>query len=206
MPSRTIVAVSNEYGAGGATIGKAVADALGFEFVDEQLPVVVARRLQISERDAEAAEDTRRSVGERVLASLERATPELAMPSLRAEIDERYLAEVRRAVLEYAARGDVVILGRGGGAILGRRPDVLRVFIHAPRPWRVERIIEVHGVDESTAAAELDRVDAARGAHLRDVFGLSFGDPHSYDISLDAAQLGVNGSVAAIIAAVRAEA
>ncbi|HEY9086048.1 MAG TPA: cytidylate kinase-like family protein [Candidatus Tyrphobacter sp.] len=204
MPPRTIVAVSNEYGAGGGAVGKAVAELLGFELVDEQLPVVVARRLQISERDAEAAEDTRRTVGERVLASLERATPELAMPSLGAGFDERYLAEVRRAVLEYAARGRVVILGRGSAAILGRRPDVLRVFLHAPRPWRLERIVEVHGVDEETAGAEIDRIDAARRAHLHDVFRLDFGDPHNYDLCLDVAQLGLEGSAALIDAAVRA--
>ncbi len=125
------------------------------------------------------------------------------MPSLGAEFDERYLAEVRRAVLEYAARGRVVILGRGAGAILGRRPDVLRVFLHAPRPWRLERIVELHGVDEEAAAAEIDRVDAARSAHLHDVFALEFGDPHNYDLCLDVAQLGFDASKALIVAAVK---
>ena len=42
-----------------------------------------------------------------------------------------------QTVREYAAHGNVVIVGRGAGAILGRRPDVLRVFLYAPRDRRV---------------------------------------------------------------------
>jgi CMP/dCMP kinase len=188
--ARTIVAVSNEYGAGGTVVGERAARLLEYELVDEQLPVVVARRLKISERDAEAAEDTRRSVGERMLASLGRGTPELALGSLSPPLEEQYVAEVRKAVLEYAARGRVVILGRGAGAILGRRPDVLRVFLHAPKSWRIGYVVKLHHTDERTATAEVDRVDAARRAYLRDIYGVDFGDPHQYDLCLDVAQLG----------------
>jgi len=201
---RTIVTIGNEFGAGGTGVGRRSAELLGFDLVDDQLPVVVARRLQISAEDVEAAEDTRRSMGERVLAALERATPELAQPSVAAELGERYLAEVRNAVLEYAARGRVVILGRGAGAILGRRPDVLRVFLYAPRAWRVAHVARAYGVEEGGASEEVDRIDAARRAHLRDVFGCNFGDPHIYDLCLDSSELGVDGSAVLIAAAARA--
>jgi cytidylate kinase len=189
MP-RAVIAVSNEYGAGGTGVGRSVASRLGYELVDEQLPIVVARRLQISERDAEAAEDTRRSMGERVLAGLGHGTPELAVPALSAELDERYVAEVHNAVLEYATRGRVVIMGRGAAAILGRRPEVLRVFLHAPRGWRIQRVVEAHAASEDEAAAEIDRVDAARRAYLRQFYKIEFGDSRQYDLSLDVAQLG----------------
>lgn len=205
MSGRTIVTISSEYGAGGVTIATRAANALGYELVDEQLPVVVAKRLQISEQDAEAAEDTRRSVGERMLSSLERATPELAAPSLAAGFDERYLAEVRNAVLEYAGHARVVIVGRGAGAILGRRTDVLRVFLHAPRAWRIEETARAHGVDEKAATAELERVDAARRAHMRDVFGVDFGAVRTYDVCIDTAQFGLEGSAALIVAAASAQ-
>lgn len=185
-------------------IARQAAGKLGYEFVDEQLPVVVAKRLDVSPEDAEAAEDTRRSVGERMLSSLERATPELAVPSLGATFHEQYLAEVRAAVLEYSARGNVFIVGRGASAILGRRQDVLRIFMYAPRAWRIDRIAEARGIDPKQAAAEVDRIDAARRAHLHDTFDLAFGDPHVYDLCIDTSSFGEAGSVASIVAAVRA--
>ena len=43
-----IVTISNEYGAGALAVAKRAAETLGYEFVDQQLPVVVAKRLRIS--------------------------------------------------------------------------------------------------------------------------------------------------------------
>lgn len=202
--SRAIVTISNEYGTGANSVGERVARALQYELINEQVAVAVAQRLQISEQEAEAAEDTRRSMGERMLASLGQATPELAGPSLAAMLDERYISELRNAVLEYAARGSVVILGRGAGSILGRRGDVLRVFLYAPRAWRIEYVMGLHGGSEKDRAAEVDRVDAARRAHVRDVYRVEFSDPHQYDLALDVAQLGHDLCATLIIAAARA--
>ena len=76
-----IITISNEYGSGALAVAKRVADALGYEYVDQQLPVVVAKRLHVTPEAVEAKEDTGRSLGERLLSELERATPELAEAS-----------------------------------------------------------------------------------------------------------------------------
>jgi CMP/dCMP kinase len=199
-----IVTVSNEYGSGALAIAARVAGELGYAFVDQQLPVVVAKRLQITPQDVDANEDAQRSLGERLLTSLERATPELAQASADAPFDEALLHAVQDAVREYAARGDAVIVGRGASAILGARPDVLRVFMHAPREWRIARIVEAAGIRFEAAEAELDRIDRARVAYLQEWYGVTFGDARAYDLCIDTSRLDVAASTAAIVAAVRA--
>jgi CMP/dCMP kinase len=199
-----IVTFSNEYGAGALSIAKRVAGELGYEYADRQLPVVVAKRLSISPEEVEANEDTGRTLGERLLTGLERGTPELAESSTAEPFDAELLRAVQDAVREYASHGDVTIVGRGAGMILGARPDVLRIFVHAPRAWRIERIVEAAGTDAKTAADEIDRIDRARSAYLRDWYGSTFGDPRNYDLCIDASSLGIARSAAAIVAAVRA--
>ncbi len=199
-----IVTVSNEYGSGALAIAARVADELGYVFVDQQLPVVVAKRLQITPADVDANEDAQRSLGERLLSGLERATPELAQASADAPFDEALLRAVQEAVREYAARGDAVIVGRGASAILGARPDVLRVFMRAPRAWRVGRVVEATGIRRETAEAEVDRVDRARVAYLQQWYGVTFGDARAYDLCIDTSRLDTAQSAAAIVAAVRA--
>ncbi|HZY98203.1 MAG TPA: cytidylate kinase family protein, partial [Candidatus Baltobacteraceae bacterium] len=108
-----IVTVSNEYGCGALAVAQRVAGELGYEYVDRQLPVVVAKRLSVSPEAVEASEDTGRTLGERWITSLERATPELAQGSMAEDFDEEMLRGVQEAVREYAAHGDVVIVGRG---------------------------------------------------------------------------------------------
>ncbi len=198
-----IVTVSNEYGSGALAVAERVATLLGYEYVDRQLPVVVAKRLRISPEIVEASEDAERTLGERLLTSLELATPELA-ESTAEQFDEELLRAVEEAVREYASHGNAVIVGRGAGAILGIRPDVLRVFVHAPREWRIARTVETMRVDRKVAESEIDRVDRARAAYIRESYGLTFGDPRNYDLSLDASRFDTSAAAALIVDAVRA--
>lgn len=198
-----IVTISNEYGTGAVAVAHDVAEALGWELIDEQLPVVVAKRLQTSPEDVEAAEDTRRSVGERIMSGLELATPEMGMPVAGETFDERCLREVQTAVREYAANGDVIMIGRAAHMILGRRADVLRVFVYAPSDWRIRHVMNGTGADEKTAAKEVDRVDAARRSYLADWYDRQWGARENYDLMIDSSAAGHAGAVALIVAAAR---
>jgi cytidylate kinase len=197
-----IVTISNLYGSGAVAVARRVATALHYDLIDSQLPVVVAKRMQITPVQAAAAEETGRSLGARLLSSLELATPEVAVSGFGETFDEEYVREVQEAVREFAAHGNVVILGRGAGAILGRRPDVVRVFMYAPRDWRIERIAEDFNIDHKAAAAEVDRVDRARRAHLRDWYGVEMGSPAVADLAIDTATFGEDGASRLVIAAV----
>jgi cytidylate kinase len=198
-----VITVSNLYGSGAIAIAHLVAERLGYEYVDEQLPVVVAKRLQTSPSAVESAENTGKSMSERMLQALESGTPELRGQS-GATFDEECLREVQETVREYAAHGNAVIIGRGANAILGRRPDVLRVFMYAPRDWRVRHIMESHSVDEKTAAAEVDRIDRARTEYMRTYYGVTWNSPENYDLCLDTSDFGAEGCAQIIISAVEA--
>jgi cytidylate kinase len=198
-----IVTISNQYGAGGWSVARRAAETLGYEFVERQLPVVVAQRLHIPVDQAEEDEMTYRTAGEQFLTGLELATPELAELSSTPDFDETMLQAVQEAVREFASRGNVVIAGRGASAILGRRPGVLRVYLYAPRDRRVRFIAEHFGVDAKTAEKEVDRVDKARAAYMREWYGITFGDPSNYDLCIDTSALGEEQSAATIVDAVR---
>ena len=198
-----MITISNRYGCGAIAIAHLAAERLGYAYVDDQLPVVVAKRLMTSAAAVESAENAGKSMSERMLLALESGTPELrGQPA--ASFDEECLREVQEAVREYASRGNAVIVGRGANAILGRRPDVVRVFMHAPRDWRVHHIMEGHRVDERTAAAEVDRIDRARSEYMRLYYGVTWTDPENYDLCLDTSTFGREGCADVIVRAVEA--
>jgi CMP/dCMP kinase len=197
-----IVTISNQYGCGAVAVAERVAAELGYELIDRQLPVVVAKRMQISPAQAQAADEIGRSLGARLLSSLELATPEVAVTSFGQTFDEDYVREVQEAVREFAARGNVVIVGRAAGAILGRRTDVLRVYMYAPRDWRIERVMEDFSIDRKAAESDVDRVDRARRAHLRDWYNVEMGSPAIVDLAIDTATFGREHCARIIIAAV----
>jgi cytidylate kinase len=152
----------------------------------------------------EASEDAGRTLGERLLAGLERATPELAQASTAETFDEEVLRAVQAAVREYAAHDNVFIVGRGAGAILGAEPRVLRLFLHAPRAWRIEHVVQTMHTDAKTAEREVERIDKARSAYMRDWYGLQFGDLRNYDLCIDTSRFSERQASDLIVAAVRA--
>ncbi|MGH7728556.1 MAG: AAA family ATPase [Vulcanimicrobiaceae bacterium] len=201
-----IVTISREYGAAGLAVSDGVASALGYELLADELPREVAARLGISPDEVAVRANAEPPLSERVLLDLGAGTPELlggGAARSPQSFDESVRRELADAIRGRAERGRVVIVGRNAGAILGSRPDLVRVFLVAAREWRIARIAESFGRKPSEAASELDRIDAARKKLAADRFGLRWGDPHAYDLVLNVSRLGIPAAVAAVVAAVR---
>jgi CMP/dCMP kinase len=198
-----VITISNLYGTGAPHIARRAADALSYRYIDRQLPVVVATRLRISPEQVEENEDTGRSLSERLLTGLERGTPELGEASIAPAFDRELVDAVAQAVREFADAGDSVIVGRGGALVLRGRPDVLRIFIHAPRQWRVERLIAAFGSGRNVVEAEIDRVDRMRAEYVNDWYGAKFGDPGNYDLCIDSSAFEQRQATELILTAVR---
>jgi len=202
-----IVTISREYGAAGLAVAEGSAHTLGYELLTDDLPKTVAARLGTSPEEVASRANAEASLGERILASLDAGTPETVAGSLAApggDFDESVRREIERTIRERAARGDLVILGRYASAVLGARPDVLRVFLVAARGWRTARLIEAFGWNADTAQAAIERIDAARKKLAKDRYDLRWGDPHAYDLVADVSRLSVDGAVTLVATAVRA--
>jgi cytidylate kinase len=111
---------------------------------------------------------------------------------------------------EAAERGNAVIIGRGAAWILGKRPDVLNVQLHASIEARVRylmaRVEEIppDARPEEKSLRELcQSVDAARGEYVRRLYGVDWLDARSYDLAVDVGRLGIDKSAELIEAAAR---
>jgi cytidylate kinase len=201
-----IVTISREYGAGGLAVAEGVAGALGYELLTDQIPEAVAARLGTSSEDVDARAESLPPFPERVLDGLSAGTAEVIDPEeprLQGEFDEEVRREIERTIRERAERGDVVILGRVANAVLAGRSGLLRAFVYAEREWRIRRVMEAFHFERGRAVAEVDRVDVERRKFAADRYGITWGDRRFYDVIVDASRLGVEGSIAAIVAAAR---
>ena len=199
-----IVTISRVYGASAQAVSRHVAELLGYRLVDEQLPVVAAWHLGTSADAVQTVTERPRGFGARVLEQLGGGVPEAVQPPAEDQFPAETRRAIEQAIRDEAAAGDVVIVGRMASAILGARPDVLRVFVHAPLTWRVAHVAESLGVDEAEARAEIARIDEARRTYAREGYRVTWGDPRNYDLVLDSSRFGVDGSADVIVAAVRA--
>jgi cytidylate kinase len=200
---RPVVTLAALYGAGGDVVGPRVAERLGVPFLDRAIPRSVAQRAGLSEAAVADVDEEPRSRWNQVLRALGRASPptgasgqverlDLEFRKLHSEI-ERFLAD--------ASRSGGVVLGRGGAVVLASVPGALHVYLGGNRDRRIERVMDQHGVDQSTAARLVTANDWARRDYVRSAYGIDGDDPALYHLMIEAVSLGVEVCVDLIVAA-----
>jgi cytidylate kinase len=187
-------------------VARVLAPTLAYRLVDEELPHLIGARLGTTAEVVDTLENRSPGFGERLLAGLSGAVPEISAPAPIpvGDLATDYRREAERLIREAALEGDAVIVGRLASAVLGARPDVLRVFVYAPLAWRIANVRESLGYSEPAARSEIGRIDEARRRFAREHYRMSWGDPHSYDLAVDTARYGVEGAAAVVACAVRA--
>jgi len=200
------ITIGRAYGAAGRSVAQRVAATLGYVLLADDVSARVAERLGTTEAEVLERAGGEPSLVERMLRALRVGTDPGSAAGSRpsTDFDDEVLAEIDRLIRETAAVGNAVILGRSAGFVLGRDPGAMRVFLHAATPWRVARIVAAFDIDPRDALAELERVDADRAARVRERFDARWGDRRHYDLILDVGRIGIDGAVAALVAAVRA--
>ena len=204
----TIVAISRQFGSGGARIGRAVAQRLAFRYADREILAEAAQVLKMEASDLEPLEERTASVWERIGELFALGAPEApfippSLPSIR----ESQLFEIeQRVVKSIASQGRAVIVGRGAAHILGDSKEVLRVFLHAPLEARITEAMAEYGfADRDAAAAVVRESDAARGKFVRGLTGKGWCDATLYDVTLDTEAVGYARVVDVLVAIVEGQ-
>ena len=192
-----IITISREYGAGGHSIGRQVAEQLGIPFYDRD---IVRETVKASGFDMDTVEHDQEDVSRADF--LFKSICSLSAPSYNDTQDA--IHEVQRAViLQFAKAGPCVILGRCADDILRRAGvECLNVFIHASDVHRAARVSELTGC---TSAAELQKMlakkDGSRHTYYTHYTGKRWGDSRNYHLTLDSGALGYARCVQLIVAA-----
>ena len=177
-----IVTISREFGSGGRTIGKKVAEKLDILCYDSELIQKIAEESGFAENYVkEAGEYAPGGFLSSVLAN--RAF---------GPTNEDILWETQcRVIMELAEKGPCVIVGRCADYHLQNKADCLKVFIHADMAFRAKRIVEVYGEREQSPEQRLRDKDKRRAAYHRFYTDMKWGDARNYHIALDSGVLGI---------------
>ncbi len=185
-----IIAISRQFGSGGRTVGKELAARLGIACYDQELITMLAEKSGFSQSH--------------VAELNEEATRSSILPG-RAERVERSLQHAlwqkqRDVILELAEKESCVIVGRCADYILRDRADVLRVYIHADKDKRAERIVKVYGEREDTPLKRIADKDKRRISYYESFTTNKWGDADNYHIALDSGELGIDSCVEVLAA------
>ncbi len=172
-PSRpgVIITIAREHGSSGKQVGKLVAKKLGIPFYYKEMVALAAHE---SGLDKEFISDIHKNAPD--------ALRELYLSSTAVQQAIKAQASIIRKI---ADNGTCVIVGRAADYVLKDYDNVVRVFIHAPKQFRMQRVMEVYGDTPSEAKCNIRRSDKARASYYRHISGHRWGDARQYQLTLD---------------------
>jgi cytidylate kinase len=201
-----VVTVSASYGAAGAEVAPAVAEALGLPFHDRAIPAQVAGRLGVPLAEAEANDETVARGLWRLVASLGTMPDPMGglvstsdLPDARA-----YRQQTETVVREIADGAGGVVLGRAAAIVLGERPDALHVRLDGPRARRLAAAVARSGRPEDDVAHDLDTNDGTRVAYVRHFYRCDPAEARHYHLVVDTTALPLDTVVELVVTAARA--
>jgi cytidylate kinase len=184
-----VLTISREIYSEGSYIGKKVAEALGYHFVDKSTIEKVFLEHSIVQF---------REVCESV-------------PGFWARFDDMRTTTIKflkQVILALAHHGEMVIVGRGAFAVLGGLADVLNVRVQAPFPIRVQRAMEKEKItDSERAEAFLKEEDMTRNAFVKSFYNIRWEDAaaaSAFDLVIDTGKLPPDLAVTWLVEAVNA--
>ena len=185
---KKIITISREFGSGGRTVGRMVAERLGIPFYDKELVDQIALESGFAPKFVE--EHGEHSPGSSLFSY---AFAPQGVPGVMNGLSTAdFLWNIQCSViLQLAEQGPCVIVGRNADYILKDRKDVLNVFIHADMDYRADRIVRLYGESEKSPEARLNEKDKRRKVNCQHYTGRTWGQAQNYDLCLDTGVLGI---------------
>lgn len=197
---KKIITISREFGSGGRSIGRQVAEKLGIPFYDKELVDKIALESGFAPKFVE--EHGEHAPGKsRLSYAFAHQGVAGAMNGLSTA---DFLWSIQcSTILQLAEEGPGVIVGRNADYILKDRKDCLHVFIHADDDFRADRIVRLYGESEKSPEARLAEKDKRRRINYQHYTGRTWGMAQNYDLCLNSSHLGIERCVEIILSMVK---
>lgn len=198
MKRNIVITIARQYGSGGRTVGKMLAEDLGIHYYNHELIKLASEESGINESlFLETDEKLRRTGFLKLPAEVYKG--ELIGPESKDFTSEANLFNFQAKVIKKLAEtSSCVIVGRAADFVLKDYDNVLSVFVHAPQDFLEEQAAKVKSLPHNELVKFMAREDKYRAEYYEHHTGRKWTDAMNYDLCIDSSKLGFEKCVEAI--------
>jgi cytidylate kinase len=181
-----IITLEREYGCGCAGIAGELANRLHWKLWDYLLTEEIAKQAHVDCGTVQEREEKIDNAFYRLAKSFWRGSYERSMPMDEGQtFDADCMVKMMEGITaKIAQEGNAVVVGRGAPYFLRERSDTFRVFLYAPRPEKIRRLV-ANGTDQSEAEDLVDTVDRERMAFIKHYFNADWPTRSLYHLMIN---------------------
>ena len=192
-----VVTFARGFGTGGKVIASQLAKELGIHCYENRILTLAS---QMSGLDENVFKEVNEKIREtNSISSFLRGLPRSKGYIARNEkfvSDDKLFEYQSEIIRNLAEKESCVIVGKCADYVLRDWPNVVSIYIEAPRDFCVQRTMENMGVSEEVANATIERTDKYRADYYEYyTHGNYWTNPVNYDMTLNSQRVGVNNCV-----------
>ncbi len=181
------ITISRDYACGAVELARMLARELGYEYIDKNLVIDLAKKMNTSAGEVSSYEDGK-SLGlfKSINEFMTTAKVQTILSKDFGYVDnEGYRIALQGLMADLADRGNVVIVGRGGQCILQDRPDVVRIHLIAPLEFKKSFLSAKAGITKGEAETIIKAKEDERRQYHEKMFNRYHNDPTLYHVTIN---------------------
>lgn len=194
-----VITVARGFGSGGKEIASRLASDLGIACYENRILTLAS---QLSGLDEELFLEVNEKIRGKKFSGLLKGLPRTVKPTpvdTEFNSDDRLFEFQKQIITNLASSESCVIVGKCADWILKDFPNVISIYIEAPRAFCVQRIMKKLNVNEETAHTSITKTDQYRAAYYEHYTGGNYWtNPVNYDLTLNSQRVGIDNCIAVI--------
>jgi cytidylate kinase len=192
---KTVITIGRQFGSGGREIGEKLSKAYGINYYDRELLTRAAKESGFCEEILQNHDErpTNSFLYNLVIDTYSfgyNSSSFVDMP-----ISQKVFLAQFDTIKKLAEEGPCVIVGRCADYALEGRDNVINLFIYADEDFKIKRVMDIYDLDESKARDMINKKDKQRQSYYNYYTNRKWGKADTYDLCINSAVLGIDGSV-----------
>ena len=190
MMKNYVITIGRQLGAGGAVLGKAIAERYGFQYIDKEFVVLAGKNLHAALEDIQEYNEKNNPNWINMTRTAMNTIPYLG-DSWVLPTSKKLYEEQTNIMKKAAEEGPCVVIGRCGSQIFKDHENHISVFLHGDIESRAARLAAVLGkeVDPEKDGKRIEREDKERAKYYQNFTGKQWDDIKEYDFVLNTSSL-----------------
>ncbi|PID40968.1 MAG: cytidylate kinase [Proteobacteria bacterium] len=186
-----VITISRQFGAGGVTLGKMIAETMGYTFANSDIIQRVAKEANVSTHWIESFEKEAGSkLSQLISGMVSKRWLDWVLADERGYLDEKiYLDYLVLIVAQFADEGDVVIMGWGSQYILDDHPDAVHILLVDEFENRVKFMMQRYEIPLQKAKRLVLNEDRRRLSLYKRLGKNDYDSPQLYHLVLNMGRL-----------------
>ncbi|MCL2334938.1 MAG: cytidylate kinase-like family protein [Endomicrobia bacterium] len=189
MTEKFVITIARQYGSGGLTIAKKLAQRFGINFYDKELIAIAAKKSGLGQKFLEEA-DERASFG--IFGSITGWFSSFINAPENVSIDNELFKIQSDIIKQLARKESCIFVGRCADYVLRENPRCVSVFISANIEDRIKTVLQRNNTAPEKIAEEIERIDKQRAKYYNFYSGRAWGAAQTYQLCINSSVLGID--------------